>query len=152
MRCRTLIVIAVGSGVLLSTVAALANSDRPILFHVFGQGDYACGDYYEKVTGIVVWNQFRNRSPERAAKAFLVDLRANQCSQDRRVCEQALLSHRASEWRLENRQDLPASVVLYFRLTKYGTSDPGYHLSGEGMIQMQRRGSGWTVANYNAYF
>ena len=125
---------------------------RPVLVHVFGEGDCACGDFHEKVTGIVIRNPLRDRQPERVAGDFLDGLRANRCVANVELCDYSLARHRVSDWRFVNREDAGDSVRLYFKLTKYGTSDPTYHLTGEGMVQLQKGQAGWEVTSYSSYF
>jgi hypothetical protein len=54
--------------------------------------------------------------------------------------------------KLASSEDAGDSVRLYFKLTKYGTSDPTYHLAGEGMVQLQKGQGGWEVTSYTSYF
>jgi len=140
------------SAALIITGAAPLFAGRPILAHVFGEYDCACGDFHDQVTGFVVWNPFRDRSPERAADSFLNDIRANRCSRPDDLCRYALPDHRVSDWKLACREDLPAGVRLYYRLTKYGTSKPAYHLTGEGSVLVRRIGARSEVVWYSSYF
>ncbi|WP_394766476.1 hypothetical protein [uncultured Paludibaculum sp.] len=140
------------AGLGLAVVGAVMISRRPVLVQLFGEWGCACGDYHEKVTGVVIRNPLRDRQPERVAGNFLDGLKANRCSANVHLCEYALPSHRISDWRLVNREDAGESVRLYFKLTKYGTSNPGYHLTGEGMVQIERRKGSWQVTAYSSYF
>jgi hypothetical protein len=151
-RPRFLIVALLAVPALAAGVTFLPLTNGPVLLHVFGQGDCACGDYHEKATGIVIWNRYRERLPEKVAHTFLVDLRAGRCSAEPAVCDYAVNRHRVSDWRLVNRHDAGDSVVLYFKLTKYGTADAAYDLTGEGVIELRRNGTAWAVRNYSAYF
>jgi hypothetical protein len=131
---------------------ALAFGCGPILFHAFGERDCACGDFHDKVTGLAIWNPFRDRSPEHTANDFLFSLRANECLVGRELCDYALPGHRVSDWKVMNREDRGDSVTLYLKLTKYGVSDLRYGLTGEGMIRLRKGAAGWRVANYSSYF
>jgi hypothetical protein len=139
-------------GICLAIIGTVMMSRRPVLVQLFGEWGCACGDYHEKVTGVVVRNPLRDRQPERVAGEFLDALKANRCVANSGLCDYALPSHRISDWRLVNREDAPDSVRLYFKLAKYGTSNPGYHLTGEGMVQVERSKGGWQVSAYSSYF
>jgi hypothetical protein len=69
---------------------AMALGHKPVVFHAFAERDCACGDFHDKVTGLVVRNSFRDLAPERAADSFLASLRANQCSVGNELCDYAL--------------------------------------------------------------
>ena|SRR5215469_8325892 len=127
-------------------------SQKPILLHVFADTGCACGEYHAEVTGLVVRNPFRDRSPEETASRFLDDLRSGRCSVDEAVCGYALATHRVSAWQLRNRQDRGNHTELYYKLTKYGVTEPEYRLTGEGLVELTRTGSGWSVIGYSAYF
>lgn len=136
--------VVVGSGI--------NRGRRPILLHVFSDLNCACGDIHEKVSGLAIWNPLRDRSHERSAESFLINLRANKCFGSRELCDDALPRNRVSGWRLMYRENVNDSVSLYFKLTKNGVSDPRYYLTGEGAIDLQRNASGWIVTSYSAYF
>ncbi len=125
---------------------------RPVLVHLFSEWDCACGDYHARVTGIVIRNPLRDLQPERVAGDFLDGLKANRCTANSELCDYALPRHRVSDWRLVNREEAKDSVRLYFKLTKYGTSNPGYDLTGEGMVQVEKTKGVWRVAFYSSYF
>lgn len=133
-------------------ILPFALSKKPVLFHVFADTGCACGEYHAQVTGLVVRNPFRDRSPENTASRFLDDLRRGRCSFDDAVCGYALVSHRVADWQLRNRQDSAGYVELYYKLTKYGVTKPEYRLTGEGLVELTRTGSGWSVVGYSAYF
>jgi hypothetical protein len=125
---------------------------RPVLFHAFVEDACACGEYYKKVTGVVLWNPFRDRSPENTAKAFFQNLRSGKCFEARELCDHGLDRYRVSDWYLANREDSPNSATLYFKLTKYGESDPKFRLTGVGLLELRKGVSGWRVANYDSVF
>jgi hypothetical protein len=145
---RKFLLTSVAMGLL---ILAFASSKKPVLLHVFADTGCACGDYHAEVTGLVVRNPLRDRSPENTAARFLDDLRIGRCSFDEAACRYAL-SHRVSDWQLRNRQDIGDRVELYYRLTKYGVTEPEYRLTGEGSIMLSRSRSGWGVVGYSAYF
>lgn len=152
-RPRTIPIWASRMAVLVVCIIGVsAISNRPVLVHVFAEWDCACGDFHDKVTGIAILNPLRDRHPEQVADAFLKGLQANHCEADDEICEYALPRHRISDWRLVNRADNADTVKLYFQLTKYGTSGPGFSLSGEGMILLVKGTTGWQVTNYSSYF
>jgi hypothetical protein len=41
---------------------------------------------------------------------------------------------------------------LYYKLTKYGVTEPEYKLTGEGLVELARTQNGWSVVSYSAYF
>lgn len=133
-------------------ILAVAVWQKPVVLHVFADSGCACGEYHAEVTGLVVRNPFRDRSPEDNASQFLGDLRNGQCTVDDAVCGYALVGHRVSDWRLRNRHDEGDHVELYYKFTKYGATEPQYKLTGEGLIELARTRSGWRVVNYSAYF
>lgn len=57
---------------------------RPVLLHVFADTGCACGEYHAQVTGLMIRNPFRDRSPEERAAKFLEELRnkAARCIDD----------------------------------------------------------------------
>ena len=141
---------AVAAAAAIATVMALGR--KPVVFHAFAEHDCACGDFHDKVTGLVIRNPFRDLAPERVADSFLASLRANKCSAGHELCDYALLGHRVSDWRLVSRDDAGDSATLYFKLTKYGNSDRRNNLTGEGMIRVRKDGTVWRVSNYGSYF
>jgi hypothetical protein len=145
-------VVAIGVVAATIGVAAVTRAHKPVLVHLFGADDCACGELYEKTTGLTVWNPWRDRSPELVANDFFAKLKANRCDASRDLCNHALPSHRGSDWRLKYREDTGGSVSLYFNLTKYGASDPRYGLTGHGAVDLQKGTGGWTVAGYDSYF
>ncbi len=149
---RSVLFLGAVSAVLMIAGVAPVFAGKPVLAHVFGEHDCACGDFHDQVTGFVVWNPFRDRAPERATDNFLNDLRANRCSGPDDLCRYALPNHRISDWTLAYRENLPAGVRLYYKLTKYGTSDRAYHLTGEGSVFVRRAGARWEVTWYSSYF
>jgi hypothetical protein len=125
----------------------------PTLAHSPSLWDCACADFNTR--RIVIWNPFRDRSPESVADNFLDGLRANTCSIGCAVCENALPNHRVTDWRLAYREDEDKgrSVSLYYKLRKYGESRKSGPLSGVGAIDLRRDSHGrWTVTGYDSYF
>ena len=145
---RTAIAIAIAA---IAAGAAMALGRQPILAQTPGEWGCACGDMFIKTTRWVAWNPLRDHAPEKAANAFLVDLRNNECSAVHDICQYALPAHRVSDWRLAYREDAGGAVSLYFKLTKYG-GGPGYNLTGVGAVALQKAATGWTVAGYDSYF
>ena len=136
----------------LLVVLAFASRRKPVLLHVLADTGCACGEYHTEVTGLIVRNPFRDRSPEDAASRFLDDLRNGRCAVNPTICEYALDQHRISDWRLRNRVDRGDRVELYYKLTKYGVAATEYRLTGEGLIDLARADTVWRVVGYSAYF
>lgn len=133
-------------------VLVVAIMRRPVLFQLFAETGCACGDYHDEVTGWIVLNPFRDRSPENRATEFLEDLRNGRCVVGDSVCAYALQNYRVSDWRLENRGDHKGRVQLYYRLTKYGMTEPKHKLTGEGVVELAGKKGSWTVIDCSAYF
>jgi hypothetical protein len=143
--------VAIGVVTAAIGVAALTGVHKPVLVHLFGADERACG-FCGKTTGLTLWNPWRDRSPELVANDFFVKLKANRCEASRDLCDHALPSHRVSDWRLKYREDTSGSVSLWFNLTKYGTSDRRYGFTGHGAVDLQKGTAGWTVVGYDSYF
>jgi hypothetical protein len=104
--------------IVLSGMAALYTfRNRPILLHAFAETNCACGDYHSEVTGFVIRNPFRDRSPEQAATAFLDHVLSGRCSRDisEEVCAYALNAHAAPQWKLMMRHDEREQTSLFFK-------------------------------------
>lgn len=129
-----------------------ARRRRPILFQILAETGCACGEYHENVTGWIVLNPFRDRSPERSAANFLEDLRNGRCTAESTLCQYALNGHRVSEWRLANLRDTGQSVQLYYKLTAFGVDAARFRFSGEGLVEVTRVQNGWKVSCYSSYF
>jgi hypothetical protein len=99
---------------------------------------------HAKVRGhsLVVRNPFRDRSPEDNASHFLGLLRNGRCTVDDAVCGCALVGDRVSDWRLRNQHDDGVHVELYYKLTKYGVTEPEYKLTGEGLVELAQTRTG----------
>ena len=111
-----------------------------VLLHI-PDSSCACGD--DPITGFIVLNPMRDRSPENSAEVFLKDLRSGKCSAD---CTGALNNHRISNWQLKNRDDRWGSVELYYRVIDHDTE------SGMGVVDLVRRKDSWVVTSYSAVF
>jgi len=122
---------------------------KPVLLHV-SDGSCACAD--EEITGFIVLNPIRDRSPEKSAEFFLADLRSGKCSAGDSICINALKNHRISNWQLKNRDDSHGSVELYYRVAEYVPANPHYTKSGEGIIDLVQKDGRWAVTNYSSVF
>ena len=123
----------------------------PVFLHVFADSGCACGEYHGEVTGLVVFNPLRDRTPEKTAAHFLAELRAGKCTDDPSFCHYAF-EHNVSEWRLTNRRDDAGTVSLYYKLTKKDVIDPQYRLTGAGLVKVAKAHNNWTVTYYSSYF
>src|SRR5438046_6121712 len=115
-------------------VSAFCLRHRPVIFHVLADKGGACGDFHEDISGLVLFNPFRDSLPEEAAARFLNELRNGECTANPSICKYSLDGHLVSDWHLVNRQDFGNRVLLYYKLTKAGTADARYKFTGEGSI------------------
>ena len=122
---------------------------KPVLLHV-SDGSCACSD--EEITGFIVLNPFRDRSPEKSAEVFLNNLRSGKCSGDDSICIDALKNHYVSNWQFRNRDDDQGSVELYYNVTEHVPTNPLYTESGEGTVDLVRKESSWVVTSYSTKF
>jgi hypothetical protein len=147
---RLVLVLAIATALFLTTAFIWR---KPVLFHILAETGCACGDFHEEVTGLALFNPFRNRSPERSAQKFLEGLRDGSCSADEPLCRYAMDGHRVSQWRLSNLREEDGNLAaLYYKLTKLGVEESKFRLTGEGMVELARTRDGWTVVNYSSYF
>ena len=118
-----------------------------------------CPTFHDEVTGLIVLNPLRDRTPERAASLFLSDLRNRECIADERIvpglCKDALERRPVLDLRLRNRRDVNSTVTLfYFFKGKFRPDrdiDP-WDAWGEGMVQLERKGQNWVVINYGSRY
>jgi hypothetical protein len=66
-------------------------------------------------------------------------------------CEFFMDHHRVSEWKLMSRRDQPHRTSLYYKLTKLG-SEPKYHFSGVGFIEVVEIDGSWKVNGFDTQF
>ena len=155
-RWRKLGIIALLSAGAGLTASAYIHRQDPMLLHLFADSSCACSDYDEEVSGLTVFNPFRDRSPEASADKFLGESRQGRCpvmasSINPSVCEFFMDHRRASEWKLVSRRDQPQQVSLYYKLTKLGV-EPKYRFTGVGFIEVVELKAGWRVNGFDAQF
>jgi len=134
----------------------IAIRKPPVLLHLFADTDCACGDYQQELSGIVLLNPLRDRTPERNVDSFFTELREGRCAPSTAGntsldCSYALDGHRVSEWRLAYRRDNGDTVELYYKLTSLG-AEPKFSLTGEGLVKAQHTKDAWHVTYYSSYF
>jgi hypothetical protein len=149
-------VLALASTLVFAYRAYIFRSN-PVLFHLFADTNCACGDYQEELSGLVLFNPFRDRSPEAVADNFLEQAREGKCAANTpeaaALCAYTLENHRVAAWRLANRQDKLHRVSLYYKLTKLGEeNDSRYRFTGEGLVEVVNTNDGWKVAFYSSDF
>ena len=137
----------IGSGCLILLLLTMLR--KPVLLHI-GDGSCACAD--ADITGFILLNPVRDRSPEQSAELFLKNVRNGNCSADDLACIAAIEKHRVSSWTLKNRDDDHGSVELYFAVTEQVPTNPLYTESGEGTVDLVRREGIWVVTNYSSVF
>ncbi|HKV92430.1 MAG TPA: hypothetical protein VJW20_07785 [Candidatus Angelobacter sp.] len=143
-------VYAIGA-LLLLIAGGYALRHTPVLLHLFAETDCACGDLHAEVTGLIVRNPLRDHAPEQSAARFLGDLRNGNCDEPASECEYDL-EHRVADWKLAYRRDHGDTVELYYKLTKYGETDPQHALTGEGTVTVAYAQGAWNVVRYSSYF
>ncbi len=131
-------------------VAALvvARHRHPVLLHLFAS--CSCTDYSEEVTGLTLFNPFRDRAPETAAESFLADIRQGKCLADGHAidCTHTDLKARAFEWRLKNRRDMSDQIFLYYQFTRLdGVNVERW--SGEGMVSISETKGIWEPRSFD---
>lgn len=136
---------------LLLIAGGYALRHTPVLLHLFAETDCACGDLHEEVSGLIIRNPLRDHAPEQSAARFLEDLRNGSCDEPASECEYDM-RHRVADWKLAYRRDNNDTVELYYKLTKYGETDPQYTLIGEGTITVAYAQGAWNVVRYSSYF
>jgi hypothetical protein len=130
---------------------ALVRDTRPVLIRMPFGLNQETGDH-----NYVLFNPFRDRSPERAAAAYLESMRRGNCADAERLstnpelpneltCEQLQDEYRDERnlfvQRLRDRKENTGDVVLY-----YSTSGVGV----EGnWVAVRRLGDGWRVVGFN---
>lgn len=68
--------------VVLFLAVAVAERRKPVLLHILAQADCACGEFHQDITGLIVFNPFRTRLPERSTQRFFDELLDGRCTVD----------------------------------------------------------------------
>jgi hypothetical protein len=151
-RLRTVAAVLLVSAAAGSVSAlVVARHSHPVLLRLFT--NCACTDYSGEVTGLTLFNPFRNRAPEVAADAFLEDIRQGRCSVTSsgnmaRDCTHTGFKPIAFEWRLKNRHDMPNHLALYYQFTRLD----GEHVerwSGEGVVGLSDKNGVWKPQSFD---
>jgi len=156
MSKRLRLITALFAVALMLVVAVVS---RPHISHsavqLFADSCSACGEYHEQVTGLIMLNPLRNRTPE---TQFLSDLKHGKCATQviPAVCQQGLVNSRPLlDWKLRNRSDSNGQVSLFYVMKrKYRTGVDIYPQDawGEGIVQVEDAGNEWNVSGYGAYY
>ena len=143
-------------------LVALAIAARPHFsrnaIQLFAERNCACGEFHEEVTGLIVLNPLRERTPEMIAARFLSDLKDGKCAATvpPLVCQQGLTNSRpVLDWKLRNRSDANGKVSLFYYVKgKYRNDVDTYPHDawGEGIVQVEQMGNSWKVYGYGAYY
>lgn len=150
-RWRKVGIIALLSVAVVLTLLACMRHRYPVLIHLFSE--CVCTDYSEAVTGLTVFNPFRDRAPEESADAFLENLRQGQplvVTPDFNQVDWATSkrSPLAFEWRLRNRREGPNQVSLYYQYTRFDYK-PYERWESEGIIQVVEINGTWKVSYFD---
>ena len=145
-------VAVLGVVVIASVAAAVLGRDaRPVLIRMPFGINQESGDH-----NYVLFNPFRDRSPERAAAAFLDAMRRGNCTDAEKLstnlvlpnaltCEQIQSEYRDHRslfvQRLRDRNESRGDVLLYY-------SNTGVGVEGN-WVAVRRSGGGWHVIEFN---
>lgn len=145
-------VAVLGVVVIASVAAAVLGRDaRPVLIRIPFGINRESGDH-----NYVLFNPFRDRSPERAAAAFLDAMRRGNCADAEKLstnlvlpnaltCEQIQSEYRDHRslfvQRLRDRNGSRGDVLLYY-------SNTGVGVEGN-WVAVRRAGGGWQVIEFN---
>jgi len=147
---RKLGIIVLISVTVVITFLACLRHRYPVLLHLFSS--CACTDYSDEVTGLTVFNPFRDRSPEAIANAFLEEIKQGRCPvmapNNGPVDCSYLLNRRFSEWRLKNRRDQSHRVSLFYQFTRFD-SMPHERWTGEGMFEVVETDGAWKASAFD---
>jgi len=117
-----------------------------------------CGEYHKEVTGLILLNPLRDRTPEVLASKFLDDLKDGKCRETvpAAICRQGLVFSRpVLDWKLRNRRDNDDNILLFYVVKgKYRTDVDIYPHDawGEGIVELERAGNGWSISGYGVYY
>jgi hypothetical protein len=144
------IIVLISVTAVLTTLACLRHR-YPVLLHLFSS--CACTDYSDEVTGLTVFNPFRDRSPEASANAFLEEIKQGRCpvmapNNGPVDCSYLLNRRRSSEWRLKNRRDQPHRISLFYQFTPLN-SQPHERWAGEGMVEVVNTDGVWKASAFD---
>ena len=155
---RTIFRIGLIVGLVLTILAASMLWRRRhsmVLLHAFADTSCACTDYSEELSGIHVWNPFRDRQPERAAEKFFQEASHGRCSgqYDADLCQYFERETPVKGWKLVNAVTKDDGIDLFYKLDsskRDRISNAAW--SGEGGVHVSRVAAGWRVSWYNASF
>ena len=101
---------------------AMFHSNRLVLVQLFKNTDCACGDYQEELSGFIILNPFRDRSPEQTADHFFRALQSGNCppQYSSSVCSYYREGHEVDGWTLRNAHTGNNSATLFYRLRRTG--------------------------------
>ena len=131
--------------------AVLVRDTRPVLIRMPFGLNQETGDH-----NYVLFNPFRDRSPERAAAAYLEAMQRGNCVDAERLstnpdlpneltCEQLQNEYRDERnlfvQRLRDRKENGGDVVLYY-------SNAGVGVEGN-WVAVRRSGDGWRIVGFN---
>lgn len=145
----------------LALLLAFVLTSRPRISRTAIQlfaGTSCCGEYHSEVTGFILLNPLRNRTPEDLATNFLNDLKEGKCAETvpASVCRQGLVFSRpVLDWKLKNRRDYDDKVLLLYVIKgKYRTGVDVYPQDawGEGVVELARTQDRWNIYGYGAYY
>lgn len=129
----------------------LMRNQFPVLFHGFSS--CACTDYSYDVTGVTIFNPFRDHAPEQSADAFLNDLKSGRCSVNISThigftCDHADEGIRDFEWKLRNIRYENHGVTLYYKFDKW-LPEKYESFASEGIVELVQVDGAWKPTRFD---
>lgn len=139
---------------LLFVVYVAIHYRKPVLFHAFSS--CACTDYSYEVTGLTIFNPFRNRDPEKAADKFFEKFGVGLCPADSVTshffedCKKYSTRIPNLKWRLKNRTDTITGASLFYQFDRAEYAGHSYfRFGGEGALNLILDQGNWKVASFD---
>jgi hypothetical protein len=112
----------------------------------------------------ITMNPFRDRTIERTANRFIVEMRDGNClkllaqwEKDYRKKRADFLcsseaQHPLISWNLVQWEDAPPLVILYYKGQRYNGSDHGSTYKDLFSVTEEKKDSGWEVTKYDSFY
>ena len=112
----------------------------------------------------ITMNPLRDRTIERTANAFIVQMRDGDCRRVLAAWEQDYRKKRARflcdsetqhpliRWNLVEWEDAPPLVILYYKGERYTSASQEATYKDLFSVTLEKRDGPWTVTNYDAFY